>query len=119
MCIWRRFRPATAGGSIPDLCPTRSGGARPSCGSTTRTTRAALERIGWTIAASEATFYLWIRAAGGDDVGLTERLMRAGLVALPGSFLGPGGEGYVRWALVPTLGECREAISRLESVENR
>ena len=81
--------------------------------------RAALERIGWAIAASEATFYLWIRAAGGDDVGLTERLMRAGLVALPGSFLGPGGEGYVRWALVPTLGECREAISRLESVENR
>ena len=80
--------------------------------------RAALARRGWTIAASEATFYLWIRAARGDDVGLTERLMRAGLVALPGSFLGPGGEGHVRWALVPTLAECREAIARLEAVEN-
>ena len=45
--------------------------------------------------------------------------MRAGLVALPGSFLGPGCEGYVRWALVPTLAECREAIARLEAVENR
>jgi len=79
---------------------------------------AALARRGWTIAASDATFYLWIRAARGDDVGLVERLMRAGLVALPGSFLGPGGEGFVRWALVPTLAECREAIARLEAVEN-
>jgi acetylornithine aminotransferase len=79
---------------------------------------AALARRGWAIAASEATFYLWIRAARGDDVGLVERLMRAGLVALPGSFLGPGGEGFVRWALVPTLAKCREAIARLEAVEN-
>ncbi len=79
----------------------------------------ALARRGWSIAGSEATFYLWIHAARGDDVGLTERLMRAGLVALPGSFLGAGGEGYVRWALVPTLAECREAIVRLDSVENR
>jgi len=75
-------------------------------------------RRGFQVAASEATFYLWIRAARGDDVGLTERLMRAGLVALPGSFLGPGGEGFVRWALVPTLAECREAVARLETVEN-
>ena len=44
--------------------------------------------------------------------------MRSGLVALPGSFLGAGGEGFVRWALVPTLPECREAIARLEFVEN-
>jgi succinyldiaminopimelate transaminase len=78
----------------------------------------ALARRGWKIAASDATFYLWIRAARGDDVALVERMLRAGLVALPGSFLGPGGEGFVRWALVPTLAECREAILRLESVEN-
>ena len=31
---------------------------------------------------------------------------------------GAGGEGFVRWALVPTPAECREAILRLESVEN-
>ena len=79
----------------------------------------AFARRGFPIAASEATFYLWIQAAGGDDVALVERMMRAGLVALPGSFLGPGGEGFVRWALVPTLEKCREAIARLERVENR
>ena len=72
----------------------------------------------YSVEASEATFYLWIRAARGDDVGLVERMLRAGLVALPGSFLGAGGEGFVRWALVPTLPECRDAITRLESVEN-
>jgi acetylornithine aminotransferase len=73
---------------------------------------------GWETAASAATFYLWIRAARGDDVGLAERLMREGLVALPGSFLGAGGEGFVRWALVPTLEQCREAVARLAAVEN-
>ncbi len=73
---------------------------------------------GWRTAASEATFYLWIRAVEGDDVGFVERLLRAGLVALPGSFMGAGGEGYVRWALVPTVEECREALTRLEAVEN-
>ncbi|MEY5060020.1 MAG: hypothetical protein RJA51_1767, partial [Actinomycetota bacterium] len=27
--------------------------------------------------------------------------------------LGPGGEGFVRWALVPTQAQCEEAIARL------
>ena len=32
----------------------------------------------------------------------------------------PGGEGYVRWALVPTLEECREALrARLETRDER
>lgn len=70
-------------------------------------------RRGWTVEASEATFYLWMKAPGGDDVGFVESLLRLGIVTTPGSFLGPGGEGYVRWALVPTLEQCREAIARL------
>ena len=84
-------------------------------------------RHGFRIEASEATFYLWVRAPrapaaqagkaarGPDDVAFVERLLGLGLVALPGSYLGPGGEGYVRWALVPTLAQCREAIARLEA----
>ena len=39
--------------------------------------------------------------------------MRLGVVATPGSFFGSGGEGFVRWALVPTLEDCREAVTRL------
>jgi succinyldiaminopimelate transaminase len=72
-------------------------------------------RRGWTVEASEATFYLWLRAPGGDDVAFVERLLRIGLVALPGSFLGAAGAGYVRVALVPTLAECETAIERLEA----
>jgi acetylornithine aminotransferase len=78
--------------------------------------RAAFARLGWTVEASEATFYLWMRVPGGDDVGFCERLLRAGVVVTPGSYLGPGGEGCVRWALVPTLDACREAVARLEAM---
>lgn len=81
-----------------------------------RLLREALERRGWPIEASEATFYLWARAPGGDDVGFVELLMKAGVLATPGSFLGKGGEGFVRWALVPTLEDCAEAVRRIEQV---
>jgi acetylornithine aminotransferase len=78
--------------------------------------RAAFERFGWTIEASDASFFLWTRAPGGDDVAFVERLMRVGVIALPGSFLDPAGAGYVRWALVPTLEQCREAVERLSAL---
>ena len=71
---------------------------------------------GWQVEASEATFYLWARAPGGDDVGFVERLMRAGVLATPGSFLGEAGAGFVRWALVPTLDQCKEALERMKDV---
>jgi acetylornithine aminotransferase len=80
-------------------------------------------RRGWKVEASQATFYLWMRAPAGadpsrapDDVGFVEELLKLGIVTTPGSFLGPGGEGYVRWALVPTLAQCREAIARMEQL---
>jgi len=73
-------------------------------------------RRGWKVEASEATFYLWMRVPDGDDVGFAERLIRAGVVATPGSYLGSGGEGFIRWALVPTLAECEEALTRLDAV---
>ena len=73
-------------------------------------------RRGWNVEASEASFYLWFRAPGGDDEAFVDRLLRAGLVALPGSFLGAAGTGLIRWALVPTLEQCREAMARLEGV---
>lgn len=77
---------------------------------------AEFARRGWAVEASEATFYLWAKAPGGDDVAFVEKLMRLGVLATPGSFLGATGQGFVRWALVPTLEKCHEAIARLESV---
>jgi acetylornithine aminotransferase len=75
-------------------------------------------RRGWSIEASEATFYLWLRAPGGDDVAFVEKLLRLGITCVPGSYLGSGGEGFVRFALVPTLAQCREAIARMEALED-
>ncbi|HVP15499.1 MAG TPA: aminotransferase class I/II-fold pyridoxal phosphate-dependent enzyme [Terriglobales bacterium] len=72
-------------------------------------------RRGWRVEASEASFYLWLRVPGGDDVAFVERLLRIGVVALPGSYLGPAGAGFIRFALVPTLEECREAVARMEA----
>ena len=74
---------------------------------------AEFARRGWTIEGSTATFYLWLKAPGGDDVAFVEQLLKLGIVTVPGSYLGPGGEGFVRFALVPTLAQCRVAIERL------
>ena len=47
---------------------------------------------------------------------MATRLLDHGVVVAPGAFLGPSGEGYIRFALVPTLDECRRAIEILERV---
>jgi succinyldiaminopimelate transaminase len=67
----------------------------------------AIEARGWEVVASEATMYLWVV---GPDV---EVLLERGILVSPGSFFGPSGEGYVRFALVPTLDECRRAAAIL------
>jgi acetylornithine aminotransferase len=68
-----------------------------------------LARIGWEVVASEATMYLWVAAP--DDA--VDRLLERGLLVSPGSFFGPSGEGYIRFALVPTLDECKRAAAIL------
>jgi acetylornithine aminotransferase len=69
----------------------------------------AIEVKGWEIVASEATMYLWVAAPGET----AERLLERGVVVSPGTFFGPSGVGYVRFALVPTLDECRRAAAIL------
>ena len=69
----------------------------------------AIEAKGWEIVASEATMYLWVIAPDAT----VERLLERGVIITPGSFFGPSGEGYVRFALVPTLEECERAAAIL------
>jgi acetylornithine aminotransferase len=76
-----------------------------------------LERKGFRIAGSRATMYLWVLLPEGlGSEELAQRLLEHGLVVSPGSFFGPAGEGYVRFALVPTEEECRRAAEILEQV---
>ena len=74
-------------------------------------------QAGLRVAGSRATMYLWVAAPPGEtSEGFAARLLEAGVVVTPGSYLGPSGEGYVRFALVPTEERCAEAVVRLAEV---
>ncbi len=77
----------------------------------------ALDVLGWRVAGSEATMYLWIEApAGESSEELATRLLEHGIVVAPGAYLGPSGEGYVRLALVPTVEDCERAAAILRGL---
>jgi len=75
----------------------------------------ALERKGLRLAGSAATFYLWVDV-GGPSVDFARRLLEHGIVCAPGAFFGEAGEGYARFALVPTQAECERAAAIIEDV---
>ena len=70
--------------------------------------REAFDAIGIDVVESKAGLYLWVAVA--DDLAATDRLLEGGVVVSPGRFFGPGGEGYLRLALVPTVEECEAAV---------
>jgi acetylornithine aminotransferase len=70
----------------------------------------ALEEKGWLLAGSAATFYLWVDV-GGPSEPFARRLLEHGIVCAPGAFFGEAGEGYARFALVPTQEECERAAA--------
>jgi acetylornithine aminotransferase len=72
---------------------------------------------GWEVVASEATMYLWVAIPTGESAeAVAERLLARGILVSPGSFFGPSGEGYIRFALVPTLEECERAATIIQEV---
>jgi acetylornithine aminotransferase len=76
-----------------------------------------LLRRGLRDAGGPATMYLWIAVPDGEtSESHAARLLDAGVLVTPGSYLGPSGEGYVRYALVPTEDECARAAAILEEV---
>jgi LL-diaminopimelate aminotransferase len=77
----------------------------------------AFDSLGYRISGSVAGIYLWV--AVDDDVAVSERLLKDGILVTPGRGFGPGGEGYIRLALVPTLDECDEAAEALAACLGR
>jgi len=76
-----------------------------------------LVRKGLRDAGGPATMYLWIGVPEGESAEAhASRLLANGVLVTPGSYLGASGEGYVRYALVPTLDECARAAEILEDV---
>jgi len=119
----RRFRP-NVGVATPEFVQraaaaawdddVHAAGQRATYAAKRDLVKAEFERRGWQIEASEASFYLWVKAPSDNDWDWVERLIKKGVVPAAGSMFGPDGRGYVRWALVPTLEQCREALSRLD-----
>jgi acetylornithine aminotransferase len=76
-----------------------------------------LRRKGLRDAGGPATMYLWIAVPDGEtSEDHAARLLDKGVLVTPGSYLGSSGEGYVRYALVPTDEECARAAAILEEV---
>ena len=77
--------------------------------------RRILERAfvdaGMEVVGSRAGLYLWVKVD--DDLGITDLLLEHGIVVSPGRSFGPGGEGFIRLALVPALEECTQAADAL------
>ncbi len=76
----------------------------------------AFARAGLRVAASEATLYLWVEAPEGSSESFADRLLEHGIVVAPGAYFGPAGEGYVRFALVPSEAECRATAELLPEI---
>jgi LL-diaminopimelate aminotransferase len=76
-----------------------------------------LSKLGWTVAKTKATMYLWVACPpgmGSTDFALSV-MERTGVVLTPGNAFGKGGEGYVRISLIADLDRLGEALNRLEA----
>ena len=74
-----------------------------------------LSRAGLTAHHHRATLYLWVPVPEPAEQYALDLLMETGVTVAPGSFFGPGGEGYVRIAVTAPADRIREAMRRLES----
>jgi acetylornithine aminotransferase len=76
---------------------------------------AAAARAGLLDAGGPAGIFLWLGVPGGDDVRAYELLLERSLLVVPGSYLGAGGEGYLRLALTPAAEHVARAAELLQA----
>jgi aspartate/methionine/tyrosine aminotransferase len=70
---------------------------------------------GFADAGAPAGIFLWLGVPGGDDEHAYELLLERGLLVVPGSYLGPGGEGYLRVALTASEEHTARAAELLRA----
>lgn len=78
----------------------------------------AFREAGFEVEPPRATLYLWMPVPTAEDSGDFARrvLEETGVVLMPGSALGDGGEGYVRAALTVPEARLREAGRRIGAI---
>jgi succinyldiaminopimelate transaminase len=69
---------------------------------------------GYRVTSGQGAIYVWVEVPNGP--GFFEALLEKGIVVSPGESFGPGGEGYFRLALVPTLAQIERAIAAWETI---
>lgn len=74
-----------------------------------------LAEAGIEVSGSDATFYVWFRAPGGDDAAYATALLNERIIVSPGRAFGPNGAGWCRIALVPDLAGIAVAINAWRS----
>ncbi len=74
-----------------------------------------LARLGLEASMPRATLYLWARVPPGraSEEFASRLLDETGVAVAPGSFFGPGGEGYVRVSATAPTERIRRAVDRL------
>jgi LL-diaminopimelate aminotransferase len=79
---------------------------------------AAFRDAGFTCESPKATMYLWIPLPEGTpSAAFAERLMEdEGVIVLPGSAFGAGGEGFFRVSFITSPDRLREAAARAGNV---
>ena len=75
-------------------------------------TEKKLAGMGFDVAKSAATFYVWARV-GEDEMPFVERALERDVVVTPGCGFGEEGKGYIRLALTQPLARIEEAMQRL------
>ncbi|HEX6588529.1 MAG TPA: aminotransferase class I/II-fold pyridoxal phosphate-dependent enzyme [Longimicrobiales bacterium] len=74
----------------------------------------ALRAEGFEVETPRATMYVWMPVAGEPSADFAHRaLVEQGVVVMPGSALGAGGEGFIRIALTTSAERLTVAASRL------
>jgi LL-diaminopimelate aminotransferase len=78
----------------------------------------AFRAAGFRFSPPRATMYLWIRVPGDESAASFARraLEEQGVIVLPGSALGEGGEGFFRIALTVSGDRLEEAARRLANL---
>lgn len=79
----------------------------------------SLSKIGWPVPTPTATMYLWAPLPEPwrqNSIRFCQDLVaKTGVALAPGAGFGPGGEGYVRFALVHSPEVLGEAIARIQT----
>lgn len=75
-----------------------------------------MEEVGWSATPSSGGMFVWAKYPYnmGDIDFVYKVIEQCGIVMVPGSIFGSGGEGYVRLALVQPVDKIQRAIERLK-----